>query len=407
MAAFVMTPAPAPTPAGAHALASDGPAVLSGTAPDSGLGDDIETLLERFLVSILALAGAQAGAVRVWSDDGQQLRLVAQIGLPAQVQKIERTVARNCGICGVAALGDTLAWVDDIDDCARHSQHAYFGQQCRRVLAISLTHGGQVLGIYNLFFEADTQLDPATESMLSLIGQLLGLTLHQARVERERIHMTVQKERREMVSEVHDAIAQTLTYAKMRLPLLNQAMASHDEQKSVRYLNDVKRAVGEAQHNLRELMTFFRTRMDPLGLLHALRRIADGFCERTGVALELRNSAGALGLDETQETQVFHIIQEALANIAKHAMARHARLSIRRTERALEFLVEDDGKGFAASVPRSGAEAAQPHDQLGLGVMQARAQRLGAIVEVGPMGSGGTRVRLEIPLAEIRGRSPA
>ena len=400
---------PAPTQAGARAPAHDAAAAaaLADGAPVISLGDDIETLLERFLVSILALAGAQAGAVRVWTDDGQRLRLVAQTGLPAQVLETERMVARNCGICGVAALSDTLAWMDDIGDCARHSQLAYFGQQCRRMLAISLTHGGQVLGIYNLFFEADTRLDPATEIMLRLIGQLLGLTLHNARVERERTRMTVQKERREMVSEVHDAIAQTLTYAKMRLPLLSKAMAAHDDVESNRYLDDVKSALGEAQHNLRELMTFFRTRMDPLGLLHALQRIADGFGERTGVALELRNSAGPLGLDDTQETQVFHIVQEALANIAKHAMARHALISIRRTESALEFLVEDDGQGLAASVVQAGAQAAQPGGHLGLGVMQARAQRLGAIVEVDSMVGGGTRVRLELPLADVRGRAPA
>ena len=65
--------------------------------------DGIENLLERFLVSIIALAGAQAGAVRVLSDDGQHLRLVAQIGLPAQLLTTESSVEHDCGICGVAA----------------------------------------------------------------------------------------------------------------------------------------------------------------------------------------------------------------------------------------------------------------------------------------------------------------
>jgi two-component system nitrate/nitrite sensor histidine kinase NarX len=60
--------------------------------------------------------------------------------------------------------------------------------------------------------------------MLRLIGQLLGLTLHNARIERERLRVTVMRERQDMVNEVHDAIAQTLAYVKMRLPLLNEAM---------------------------------------------------------------------------------------------------------------------------------------------------------------------------------------
>ena len=113
--------------------------------------------------------------------------------------------------------------------------------------------------------------------MLRLIGQLLGLALHNARIERERTRMTVLRERQEMVNEVHDAIAQTLAYAKMRLPLLNKAMLAHDDRSSVKYFDDVKLAVGEVHHNLREVMTYFRTRMDPLGLLHALQGIADGY----------------------------------------------------------------------------------------------------------------------------------
>ncbi|MDO9196720.1 MAG: GAF domain-containing protein, partial [Rhodoferax sp.] len=141
-------------------------------------GTDLELLLERFLVSIVALAGAQAGAVRLLTDDGQHMRLVAQQGLPAHVLVAERLVERDCGMCGIAADSDVLGWVEDVQSCARHSNDPYFGQQCRRVLAISLPHGNQVLGIYNLFFEADAQINAQTQTILRLIGQLLGLTLH-------------------------------------------------------------------------------------------------------------------------------------------------------------------------------------------------------------------------------------
>ena len=394
-----------PMPSRPHTKAERIGALMADVASAGAAEDGIENLLERFLVSIIALAGAQAGAVRVLSDDGQHLRLVAQIGLPAQVLTTESWVEHNCGICGVAAGRDTLAWVDDMTSCARQSQHPYFGQKCRRMLAISLVHGGQILGVYNLFFEADTHLERPTEDMLRLIGQLLGLALHNARIERERTRMTVLKERQEMVNEVHDAIAQTLAYAKMRLPLLNKAMLAHDDQNSVKYFNDVKRAMGEVHHNLREVMTFFRTRMDPLGLLHALQGISDDFPGRTGIVLEVRNSVPNLELDDEQEVQVFHIIQEALANIAKHAMARHAVISVSRTEQSLEFLIEDDGQGLAAA--SAGADLSQPGSHLGLGIMQARAQRLGGRIDIGAMDGGGTRVRLELPLVAARDRSLA
>ena len=131
-----------------------------------GMSDinDLEMLLERFLVSIIAMAGAKAGAVRVLTDDGQKMRLVSQLGLPDHVVAAERHVERGCGMCGVASAQDTLIWMDDMGPCAQHSQQSYFGVQCQRVLVISLPHGPEILGIYNLFFEDSVHLASETET---------------------------------------------------------------------------------------------------------------------------------------------------------------------------------------------------------------------------------------------------
>ena len=376
-------------------------ATVQGLTAELAVDIDLAPLLERFLIAILALAGAQAGAVRVLTDDGKSMRLVAQQGLPAHVQNAERLVARDCGMCGAASAGDVLGWVNDVKTCAKHSDHDYFGVQCQRVLAISLPHGGQVLGIYNLFFDSDAKINPQMETMLRLIGQLLGLALHNAKIERERLRVTVMKERQEMVNEVHDTIAQTLAYVRMRLPLLNDAMLAHDDQRSLKYLSDVKNGVGEVHDKLREVMTYFRTRMDPLGLLHALQGVADSYFDRVGISLEIRNMAHGLNLTDEQEVQVFYIIQEALANIAKHSMARRAIVSIFRSEQQLEFRIEDDGLGMdepSVSTLITLAKGLAPSNHFGLEIMQSRAKRLGGSLFVGPNDGGGTRVRLLLPI---------
>lgn len=362
---------------------------------------DLEPLLARFLVPIVALAGAQAGAVRVLTDDARSMRLVAQQGLPAHVLEAEQLVDSNCGMCGTAASRDVIGWVDDMAFCAQHHKHVYFGQQCQGVLAISLPYGNKVLGIYNLFFDNPAPINAPIQTLLRLIGQLLGLALHNARIERERLRMTVLNERQEMVNEVHDALAQTLAYARMRLPLLNDAILAHDDQKSLNYFSDVKSAVGQVHDNLREVMTYFRTRMDPLGLLHALHGVADEFFKRTGIELELRNSAQNLNLTDQQEVQVFHIVQEALANIAKYSMARHAVVSIAKSPQGLEFSVEDDGLGMdepSVSTIVTTAQERVPSTHFGLEIMRNRAKRLGASFAVGNKDGGGTRVRLVLPL---------
>ncbi len=393
-------------PLNSDSSSQDSAFVAALLAADLAKPEAMEDVLSRFLDAIIALAGAQAGAVRVLTDDGKFLRLIAQQGLPSDLVKAERLVDRHCGVCGMAANADVLAWVQDVSSCTRHGNSPYFGARCKGVLAISLNHNHEILGIYNLFFESNRRIDPAIETLLRLIGQLLGLSLHNARIERERLRMTVMKERQDMVNEMHDALAQTLTYARMRLPLLSDAIQAHDDAKALKYFSDLKTAVTEVHDNLREVMTYFRTRMDPLGLLHALGTIADSYFSKNAIALEIRNSVPNLNLSDEQEAQVFYIVQEALANIAKHSMARHAVVLISQTRQHLEFLIEDDGLGMdepsVATIVTS-ARPLVPSTHFGLDIMQSRAHRLKGSLEVGSNDGIGTRVRLRIPRVDTAG----
>ncbi len=380
--------------------------LLTALSTDMGKPEDLEALLSRFLTAIIALAGAQAGAVRTTTDDGKSMRLVAQLGLPDNVVEMERLVDRHCGMCGTAASTDVLVWVDDLSSCAKHGSNLYFGSQCKSMLAISLPHNQQILGVYNLFFDNRSRIDPSVQTLLRLVGQLLGLSLHNARIERERLRLTVMKERQEMVNEVHDVLAQTLAYARMRLPLLSDAIKAHDESQALKYFSDLKTAVTEVHDNLREVMTYFRTRMDPLGLMHALTTIADSYFSRNAITLEIRNTVPRLNLNDEQEVQVFYIIQEALANIAKHSMARHAVVRISQTPQHLEFVIEDDGLGMDepnVSTIVTSARPLVPSTHFGLDIMQSRALRLGGQLEVGSRDGVGTRVRLRIPLDQDKG----
>ena len=380
---------------------ADSANLISVLTTDSGKAEDLEALLSRFLTSIIALAGAQAGAVRVLTDDGKSMRLLAQQGLPDDFVRTERLVDRQCGVCGMAANTDVLVWIDDLAKCAKQGQTMYLGSQCKSMLAISLPHNHQILGVYNLFFDNTSKIAPSVQPLLRLVGQLLGLSLHNARIERERLRLTVMKERQDMVNEMHDALAQTLAYARMRLPLLSDAIHAHDEAQALKYFSDLKTAVTEVHDNLREVMTYFRTRMDPLGLMHALTTIADSFFSRNAITLEIHNTVPNLNLNDEQEVQVFYIIQEALANIAKHSMARHAVVRISRTGQHLEFVIEDDGLGMdepSVSTIVTSARPLVPSTHFGLDIMQSRARRLGGQLEVGSKDGVGTRVRLRIPI---------
>lgn len=361
-------------------------------------GRELEALLGQFLGPIVHLAGAQAGLVRVLSADGQQLRLVGDMGLPPEVRVDEMLVDRHCGTCGMAADHDVLTWALDLKPCARHNHDGdYFSQHCKRMLAVPLRHRERVMGVYNLFFEHEGELGPDVLPVLRSVGELLGLALHNAQLEREHLRATVMSERKFLANEVHDSIAQTLVYMNMRLPLLQDAMARHDDVKANQYFSDVEQAVGSIHTDLRDIMANFRTSMAPQGLLPALRELSDTFSQRSGIELAFDSNATELGLSVEQEVQIFHIVQEALANVLRHAQARHAWLSLQQLDGRLEVRVRDDGRG-----PTAAASPNDPHAHFGLGIMRERAQGLGGEVDIAPVAGGGTQVRLSLPLAPAR-----
>jgi len=372
------------------------------TAPAAGLlaeiaaglatGSDLAPLLERFLEPVVRLAGAQAGAVRVLSEAGDRLQLVGSVGLPDDLSSRGTLADRHCGHCGHAADGQALVWATDLRDCSARSGSSYFGQGCQRLLAVPLQHRGRTLGVYNLFFAGDKEPPPEVQQILRSVGELLGLALNNARLEQEHLRSTLLQERQAMAAEVHDSIGQSLAYVRMRMPLLHDAMHAHDDDRAQQYYDEVRRAIGQAHASLRGIITHLRAPMDPNGLVHALGASADGFRRSTGAELDFVNELPGLRLPHEQEIQVFHIVQEALTNVARHAGAQHARLHIAAEgAAAVQVVVEDDGSGLPARGVGS--------SHYGMEIMAERARRIGGALEVGARPGGGTRVRLTFPVA--------
>jgi two-component system nitrate/nitrite sensor histidine kinase NarX len=358
-------------------------------------GTDLHGLLERFLTPIMQIAGARAGAVRVLSPEGDRLQMIGEVGLPEHVVFAERSVDPACGMCGSAFTRDTIVSAGDVGYCARRSHDSYFGKECQHLMAVPLTYRGRVLGLYNLFFDARPAVDDESKALFQSIGELLGLALHNALLERETLRATVLSERQAMAAEVHDSIAQTLAFVKMRLPLLQEAIASHDETAAMKYCADVRQAVSSAHGNLREVLAHFRAPMDPLGLQHALQASVLAFRDLTQVDLSLHDLP-ELQLSVAQEFQLLRIVQEALANIAKHARARRAWLTIERQPDRIDVVIEDDGTGVGD--PDTAANGAH----YGLDIMRQRAGSLGGTLAVGARKGGGTRVHLRFPVEADR-----
>lgn len=369
------------------------PALRALSEITSSLSDDadVERLLARFLPTMTRLAGAIAGAVRVATPDGAHLRLVGAIGLPPEVERREQYVPFTCGICGKAAREQSVEICEASETCRETTALGYFGDRCRRVIAVPLRHRGRVMGVYNLFMAADAPVPPEVSLLFTSISEHLGMALENARLARENIRATLVNERQMLANEVHDSLAQTLAYIKMRLAFLSEAIRAGDDPLAQKYLADVEQGMDSAYGRLRELLTHFRDRMDPRGLVPALRDLVDGFGAQTGIRAEFHNRGPEPELTPEQELHVYHVVQEALTNAAKHARARNVTVEMDFVGNEHVVTVQDDGTGIGAGHdPRFGM-------QFGLSIMRERAERLGGEVSVTGSVGEGTQVALRFP----------
>ncbi len=360
-----------------------------------------DSALNGFLDLVVQLAGACGGAIRVVTPSGQ-LRLAASAGLPTELRTVDSLMPLSCGICGAAIRDDETRRATRTIGCTLRDRGLMCGgTKVNCALAVPLDYQNRPIGVLNLFFGPDQEPPDCVSQLLRPFGQLLGMAFENERLSRENLHASVVAERQSMAAEIHDAVAQSLTFARMRMSVLETALENGDRAAARAYCADVNGELRFAHGRLRELITQFRAGMDSRGLVTSLREAAATFVSRSGIALDVACPEVELGLTHDQERHAFNIVQEALANVHKHSGARRARLSVTPCNGSIEFVIEDDGCGIGTG-QAAGTAAEEQH--YGLAIMQERAERAGGCLRIDRPVAGGTRVRLLLPVSAEAGR---
>ncbi|MHB8914188.1 MAG: GAF domain-containing sensor histidine kinase [Thiobacillus sp.] len=367
--------------------------VLSEITTSLSTDSNVEQLLGRFLTTMVRLAGAQAGAVRVITDDRTHLKLISSVGLPPELIEHEQIMGMDCGVCGKAAREITVSSWTNVAYCRKHANASYFSEGCTSVVAVPLMHKNKVMGVYNLFLDKNQTVSEDIRLLFHSISEHLGIALENARLTRENMRISLMNERQMLANQIHDSLAQTLAYAKMRLNVLSDAMQHEDYPKANRYLGDVEEAVDLAYADLRDLITQYRDRINPRGLVPAIQELAKSFRKKANADVDFLNLAQDVSLTPDEEIQVFHIIQESLYNIAKHARARHVVITFDLENGQYIVNVADDGVG----VQKKNDESSTMGKSFGLTIMRERAARLNGKLSVESRPAGGTVVRLIFP----------
>lgn len=353
---------------------------------------ELKPLLEEFLSTLISITGSSAGIVRIFPSPHAQIpQIISSVGFPARLVEVENIINIDCESLGNAAVGRGT-YSTNFSSCKTRQDCCYVGCQIQSLIASSLENPdspGNPTGLVTLFFDSPQEPSEFVSRTVQSFTKLFGAIVEHNKSTCETKRVELLAERQSIANEIHDTLAQTLVYTRMRTSLLIESIRAGNDLMAAKYANDIDDALEISQKTARELITDFRCAMDPSGLACALQSLTEQFCLQNDIALEYINRVAHIDLPLEYEIQVYHIVQEALANIATHSGATHARLIVDFASDYYIFTVKDNGIGGCTFTPVEG--------HYGLLIMRERAQRIGGEIRLESSEGFGTHVQLFFP----------
>ena len=266
------------------------------------------------------------------------------------------------------------------------------------VMALELRHG--TVGPLTLALHSGQILLVAAVTF-AVASAWQARTRHEEALARmvETVVMAQEEERRRIAYDLHDGIAQLIVSAKQHVETCRD-LAGRDAEGAARELaKAAARLQGAVVETRRVLAALRPSAVDSLGLSEAIRRSLEEAAQEVGWSTRFDDGLGDLRLPSAVETAVFRIVQETLANAARHARSARVEIELGLREGHLHLRVRDDGVGLL------GDDAPGAARGLGLAGMRERARLLGGTCSIESAPGGGTCVTVALPLPVAGGEA--
>jgi two-component system nitrate/nitrite sensor histidine kinase NarX len=348
----------------------------------------IEEMSKGFSQRVRAALGADAVAVR-WSDEANQRYLMlASDCFPQEMVDEERSLlsgACDCGSLQPDARTRVIPIRSHEAEPVRHCAKAGY----ENLVSVPIRLQQRLIGEIDLFFRGPVNLRTEEVALLDALASHLASSLEGLRAAALDREAAVGEERALLARELHDSIAQSLAFLKIQVQLLRSATQKAKPEQVNVALDELDVGLRESIHDVRELLVHFRTRTNTDDIERALQETLQKFRHQTGLAAHMQLHGEGLPLPSDVQVQVLHVVQEALSNVRKHAGATRVDLDIFKGE-GWRFVVRDDGVGFDSAL-------IQNETHVGLKIMNERAARIGATIQLASQPGQGSTVTLKLP----------
>jgi signal transduction histidine kinase len=256
----------------------------------------------------------------------------------------------------------------------------------RNVGIFPLNAAGHLVGVMSIATRQDRKINEREVQLINAIGTWTAISIENARLHRQARRLAVLEERERIGMDLHDGIIQSIYGVGLALDYARLALEDDPRQARLKIEQSID-ALNKTIRDIRAYILDLRPRQYfGEDLLSNLRRLADEFRANSGIELDL--SGPENGLPEfppANATALFHICQEALANIAKHSGAQRVEARLWTAKDRVLLEIADDGQGFDTSK----MSVTLGH---GLSNMHTRARKVGGDVEITSFPGQGTSV---------------
>ncbi len=247
--------------------------------------------------------------------------------------------------------------------------------------------------------EADLLMTMANEAAVALENarMLDSLRSQQLQVEQllGQVVLAQEEERNRISIDLHDSVAQWLVAASYGMQAFRQSLPPEEAEKARIELSDMEQTVTRSLRELRRVVIGLRPpALDELGLTHALKKSLDDY-KTNGVIYRYTQAGEPYRLQSSTEITTYRVVQEALANVRKHANATRVNLKVEFKEDKLLVEIRDNGQGFNLS---STLDSAISVGHLGLLGMKQRIDMLGGEIYIKTSEGKGTTISVSLPI---------
>jgi two-component system nitrate/nitrite sensor histidine kinase NarX len=281
--------------------------------------------------------------------------------------------------------------IEDCEDCSMAEDRVE--SALSRDVSLPLRNREDKFGFIFVRTKEGAKLESWQYQLLKTVAETLStaFAFHHTLDQERRV--ILHEERSTIARELHDSLAQSLSYMKMEVARLKKLIGRNSEPHSVEEaINDLQEGLNAAYKHLRELLITFRVTLDAPTLRAALEHAVQEFDAQSSATVRLDYALGTYAMTPNEDIHVLHIVREALNNAVKHSQADSISLRCSHGESGeLVFVVEDNGVGMP--------ENPEKQHHYGIYTMRERSQRVDGELSYSNRSSGGTRVQLRLKLA--------